>query len=44
MGDYAFKKARQDGLLVVEIGKKRYVRGTDWLTHLDRKARHGSDN
>ena len=38
MADYAFKRARRDGLRVVEVGRKRYVRGVDWLAHLERAA------
>lgn len=38
LGDYAYRRARKEGLRVVEIGKKRYVRGIDWLEHLDRAA------
>jgi len=38
LGDYAFRQARRDGLRVVEVGKKRFVRGADWLGYLDQIA------
>lgn len=38
LGDYAFRQLRAKGLRVVECGKKRFVRGADWLEFLDRQA------
>lgn len=34
IGDYAFRELRQAGLRIVAIGKKRFIRGVDWLAHL----------
>lgn len=31
LGRYAFGQARKNGLAVVEFGRKRRVRGVDWL-------------
>ena len=36
LGDYAFREVRRAGLRIIEIGKKRYVRGCDWLEFLAR--------
>lgn len=38
LGDYAFREVRRAGLRVVEIGKKRYVLGADWLEFQRRTA------
>lgn len=38
LGLYAFRKAREAGLVVVEFGRKRYVRGCDWLEFLEKQA------
>lgn len=37
LGDFAWRQLRHE-LRVVEVGKKRFVRGTDWLEFLARKA------
>ena len=38
LGDYAFREVRRAGLRVVAVGKKRFVRGADWLEFLSRMA------
>lgn len=38
LGSYAFRQARAAGLRVVEVGRKRYVLGADWLRFLERQA------
>lgn len=38
LGDYAFRQARGGGLRIIEVGKKRYVLGRDWLAYLERIA------
>lgn len=43
IGDFAFRSLRRDGLRIVAIGKKRFVRGTDWLAHLDKVAAEQDD-
>jgi len=35
LGDYAWRQVRK-GLQVIKIGKKRFVRGCDWLAFLAR--------
>jgi len=35
---YAFTQARKAGLRVVELGRKRYVLGSDWLKFLRQEA------
>ena len=37
-GDFSFRKLRAAGLPIVEFGKKRIVRGKDWLEFLDKQA------
>jgi hypothetical protein len=36
IGDYAFRELRQAGLRIISVGKKRFVRGCDWLAHLEK--------
>ena len=38
LADYAFRQAKAAGLRVVAFGKKRYVRGIDWMEFLARQA------
>jgi len=38
LGSYAFRQARTAGLRVVEVGRKRYVLGSDWLRFLEQQA------
>jgi hypothetical protein len=38
VGDYIYRQLRRDGLPIIEIGKKRYVLGADWLNYLARAA------
>ena len=38
LGAYAFTQARRAGLRVIEVGKKRFVRGADWHAFLDAAA------
>lgn len=35
---HAFAQARKAGLRVIEIGRKRYVLGADWLRFLEAQA------
>ena len=44
LGDYAFRAVRRDGLRVIEIRKKRYVRGCDWLAFLEEAAGKANGN
>lgn len=37
LGDYAWRQVRRS-LRVVEVGKKRYILGADWLALLSRIA------
>jgi len=37
LGDYTWRQVRK-GLQVIKVGKKRYVRGSDWLAFLGRAA------
>ena len=37
LGDYAWRQVRRQ-MRVVEVGKKRYVLGSDWLAYLSRIA------
>jgi hypothetical protein len=37
LGDYAWRQVRRQ-IRVVEVGKKRYVLGADWLAYLSRVA------
>lgn len=34
----AYQAARRHGLTVIEFGKKRWVRGADWLAFLEKQA------
>lgn len=34
LGDYAFRQLRQGGFRIIEIGRKRFVLGADWLEYL----------
>ena len=43
LGDFAFRQARGDGLRVVAIGKKIFVRGLDFIEYVDGKA-NGNQN
>ncbi len=38
LGEHAFKQVRRDGLTIIAVGKKRYIRGVDWLAYLERKC------
>jgi len=44
LGDFSFRKVRAAGLPIVEVGKKRFVRGKDWLVFLDLQAAIGSQS
>ncbi len=35
LGDFAFRKVRQSGLRIVDVGKKRFILGTDWIKYLN---------
>lgn len=37
LGDYAWRQIRRE-MRVVEVGKKRFVLGADWLRYLSRIA------
>jgi hypothetical protein len=39
IGDWGFTKAKSKGLRVSKIGNKVFIRGADWLDHLERNAR-----
>jgi hypothetical protein len=36
LGEFALREVRQKGLRVISVGRRRYVRGADWLEFLDR--------
>jgi len=38
LGSHALRQVRAAGLRVVEVGRKRYVLGADWLRFLERQA------
>ncbi len=38
LGDYAFRQCRKQGLRVVEVGKRRFIRGVDWHQFLAARA------
>ena len=38
IGDFAMRKLRADGLHVVEVGRKRFIRGSDWYDFLGEAA------
>lgn len=38
LADYALRAARAAGLRVIAVGRKRYVRGLDWLAFLAAQA------
>jgi hypothetical protein len=38
LGHWALRQARRDGLTVIRIGRRGYVRGSDVMTYLDRVA------
>jgi hypothetical protein len=38
MRRYAFDQARRNGLVVIEVGRSRYVRGSDWARFLEQQA------
>jgi hypothetical protein len=40
IGDYVWRRLRHE-LPVIAVGKKRYVRGCDWLAYLDNQKQGG---
>ena len=42
VGDYTWRRLRRE-LPVVAIGKKRFVRGADWLDYLESQANRTTD-
>ena len=42
LGDYAWRQLRAE--LQISVGKKRYVRGCDWLAYLGRQAGDTSED
>lgn len=37
LGDFTWRQVKKE-LLVIPLGRKKYVRGCDWLEYLDRLA------
>jgi len=38
LGWKSIRRARREGLRVTKIGNRSYVRGADWLAHLEKKT------
>ena len=38
LGWKSLRRARREGLRVAKIGNRSYVRGSDWIAHLERQA------
>jgi len=41
LGEWAMRQARRSGLRMVKIGRRKYVKGADFLDYLDRQAKQG---
>ncbi len=41
VGESTMAALLKDGLMYVEVHRKRYIRGQDWLDHVDREAANG---
>lgn len=38
MKDYAWRQVVKDGLKVIPVGRRHFVRGQDWFEFLEKKA------
>ena len=38
LGEFALREARQKGLKVISVGRRRYVLGRHWLEFLEQQA------
>ncbi len=38
LAEWAFRECKRAGLKCIKIGRRKYIRGSDWLEFLDRQA------